>query len=422
MPNRGPHFRDGPWSRQWSNGQRSNGQWSNGTGFDGAGFGGPPWRPPRAFILWAPVVLSALAQIPASFWIARSGLLAPWAASITVALAVFGPLVLLLARRFPGPVVAAVCAAASLDLLVDRGAGPPYVALAFAVVGGIARGARLWTFISVAVAWAGTISVAIALGGNWNPFRVAGITFGILVLLGVGEFLRTRRQRWYERREEWHRRRQTEVQAERVRIARELHDVLAHSLSSINVQAGVGLHLMDRDPAKAAEALAVIKETSRSALDEVRSVLGVLRSEDPAAADAPLVPEPDLSRLAGLAASFAGQGLDVRVSALPENLPGPLQLALYRIVQEALTNVGRHSTARHAEVVVMDRGGSVSLSVRDDGAPRPGAEPGGGRGLLGMRERAELLGGTFDAGPAADGGFVVRAELPLRSRQPEGTA
>ena len=375
---------------------------------------GPPHRPSRALTLWLPVVASALPQIPGAIWVASSGHLSAWAAWVTVGLAIVGPLALIAARRLPGPVVATVCAAASVDLLVDRGAGPPYVALAFAVIGAIARGARWWAFASVAVSWAATITVALALGGPWNPFRVAGTTFGILVLLGVGEMLRTRRTRFIERQEEWRRLQRSEVQAERVRIARELHDVLAHSLSSINVQAGVGLHLMDRDPETAAAALANIKETSRTALDEVRSVLGVLRSDDGGGPDAPLVPEPDLSRLPGLAASFADDGIEVRVGAVPAGLPGPVQLALYRIAQEALTNVRRHSTGRTVAVAIDRTAEGVTLSIRDDGRPRADAEPGGGRGLLGMRERAELLGGSFEAGPVAGGGFEVRAEIPVR--------
>jgi hypothetical protein len=127
------------------------------------------------------------------------------------------------------------------------------------------------------------------------------------------------------------------VQAERVRIARELHDVLAHSLSQINVQAGVGLHLMDKQPEKAAAALASIKETSKTALDEVRSVLGVLRAEGGADPSAPLVPEPDLARLAGLAASVTSQGIDVSLDNRFGAVPQAVQLAVYRIVQESLT-------------------------------------------------------------------------------------
>lgn len=369
--------------------------------------------------LWAPVIISLLAQLPASIWIAANHWLPGWRGLATLLLALVGPLALIGARRFPGPVVAVVAAAASADLFVNTLAGPPYLALAFAIVSAIVRGARVWAFASVAVAWAGTIALGLTWGYSWQPGRVAAVTLGILIVLGVGEWIRTRRDRWIQQRERWERRQQTEVQAERVRIARELHDVLAHSLSQINVQAGVGLHLMDRQPEKAAEALQSIKETSKTALEEVRSVLGVLRSEDGRDPDAPLLPEPDLSRLPALAESLRDDGVAVILDDRVTGAPKPVQLALYRIVQEALTNVRRHSTAKRVEVRLAEETGAYRLVVRDDGVARRDAEApeSGGRGLLGMRERAELLGGHLTAGPATGGGFEVRAEIPARVRE-----
>jgi signal transduction histidine kinase len=204
-------------------------------------------------------------------------------------------------------------------------------------------------------------------------------------------------------------RRVSVAQAERVRIARELHDVLAHSLSQINVQAGVGLHLMDRQPDKARDAQASIKETSKSALDEVRSVLGMLRAEG-AAIDAPLVPEPDLDRLPAL---VEGSGLTVELDdrLAHAEVPGQVQLALYRIVQESLTNVSRHATGVTKVVASLAReDDQYVVSVRDDGRGETASES-GGRGLLGMRERAELLGGHLTAGPSGDG-FEVRGVIP----------
>jgi signal transduction histidine kinase len=209
-------------------------------------------------------------------------------------------------------------------------------------------------------------------------------------------------------------RRQSAVQAERVRIARELHDVLAHSLSQINVQAGVGLHLMDKQPDKARDALASIKDTSKSALEEVRSVLGVLRAEQ-AAPDAPLVPEPDLSRLGQLVTGYPELRIALEDRLRHDEVPAPVQLAIYRIVQESLTNVARHATGAGEVRVVLERhGGDFRVEVRDDGdapADRTASES-GGRGILGMRERAELLGGHLSAGPAPEGGFVVSAAIP----------
>ncbi len=338
-------------------------------------------------------------------------------------LAVLGPLALLAVRRFPGPVVAFTAAAASLDLFVGRPeTGPPYVALAFAIVISIVRGARLWAWISVATAWVATLTVAAVLGATWRPLPIALTTLGILVVLGVGEAVRSRKERFAQLSAKMAERQQTEVQAERVRIARELHDVLAHSLSQINVQAGVGLHLMDAQPDKAKDALASIKETSKTALDEVRSVLGVLRAGTGADPAAPLVPEPDLTRLPGLAASITSQGVHVYVSGTPLDAPKATQLAMYRIVQESLTNVVRHSGASEAWVEFDEGEGFHIVTIRDNGTAAAAsaaqlAEE-GGRGLLGMRERAELLGGTLEAGPRERGGFAVSARIPMRAKEP----
>jgi signal transduction histidine kinase len=184
---------------------------------------------------------------------------------------------------------------------------------------------------------------------------------------------------------------------------------------------------MEKDPAQAAAALAEIKATSKTALDEVRSVLGVLRSEG-GAGDPPLAPEPDLPQLQRLAASVTAQGVTVRIhvdpGVLPDEVPRPLQLALYRIVQESLTNVVRHADASTASVSVRRDGGDLVAEVVDDGrGVGPGAREGspGGRGILGMRERAELLGGTLDAGPAAGGGFRVLARIPAPESTPTPT-
>jgi signal transduction histidine kinase len=335
--------------------------------------------------------------------------------ALSLVVALIGPLALIGARRFPGPVVAIAAVAASADLLLHNNSdGPPYVALAFAIVSAIVRGARTWAWISVAVAWILTFVVGLLLGEDWKPFRLVGITLGLLVVMGVGEAVRSRRERFAEISRRIAERKQSEVQAERVRIARELHDVLAHSLSQINVQAGVGLHLMDSQPDKARDALASIKETSKSALDEVRSVLGVLRSEG--AQDAPLVPEPDLSRLESLAASVRTQGLEVSLAGELAEVPQATQLAIYRIVQESLTNVLRHAHATRATIELHESDGFYRVTVTDNGTAPPPTEDAEGRGLLGMRERAELLGGTLVAEAVTHGGFRIAASIPVRTR------
>ncbi|MGV8881116.1 MAG: sensor histidine kinase [Rhodoglobus sp.] len=361
--------------------------------------------------LLIPVILSLVVQVPVPLY--RSITTAAPEAFLSLVLAVLAAVVLLAARRWPGPVVAVVAALACADFLLSN-PGPPYIALAFAVVGAIVRGARAWAWISVGGGWVITVVIAIITSPALHPAGVALTTLGILIVFGIGESMRTRREHFAEFQRRVSERKQTEVQAERVRIARELHDVLAHSLSQINVQAGVGLHLAEKQPEKAREALASIKETSKTALDEVRAVLGVLRAEggDPSA---PLVPEPDLTRLTGLAASVTAQGVDVTLTVSIENAPASTQLAIYRIVQECLTNVIRHAGASRATVDIVEVSGSYVVRVDDDGRGiRDRAVPEDSRGILGMRERAELLGGTLTIGPSPLGGASVIARLPIK--------
>lgn len=376
------------------------------------------FRIPDRAKLFVPVIVSLLVQVPASiYWLVRLG---GTAAVVTLGLAVLGPLALLIVRRLPGPIVAIVSVAACADFLLatDR-FSPPFVSLAFAIVIALSRGARIWAWVSIGLSWTAAIVTGILLGLDLRPGQIGTTTLGILITFGIGEATRARREQFAEFHRAVAQRKQTEVQAERVRIARELHDVLAHSLSQINVQAGVGLHLMDKQPQKAAEALASIKETSKTALDEVRSVLGVLRAEDGQDPGASLVPEPDLSRLRGLAASVTAQGVDVVLSTTVDAAPQAVQLALYRIAQESLTNVLRHAHARSARVEVVQSADGYTVTVTDDGigfidSPSPA---GGGRGLLGMRERAELLGGTLEVSRSPGGGTRIAARIPTKERQ-----
>jgi signal transduction histidine kinase len=370
--------------------------------------------------LWLPVIISLFVQVPAVFlnWHPGAGVSLGLPETTDrliqdLAIALVGPLALIGARRFPGPVVAIVALGGFFDILTHGASdGPPYIAFAFAIGSAIVRGARVWAWITIAVSWVTTLVVWGTLHLSWQPWRLVGISIGILVVVGLAEAIRTRRIMMTEMSQRVTARQQSEVQAERVRIARELHDVLAHSLSQINVQAGVGLHLIEKQPEKAADALASIKETSKTALDEVRSVLGVLRAEDGADPNAPLVPEPDLSRLDGLAASVTAQGIEVSVHSDLQDVPKAIQLAIYRIVQESLTNVVRHAEASAVTVQLSESNGHYLVSVLDNGNGAAEAKETGGRGLLGMRERAELLGGTLSAGPAAGGGFQIAASIP----------
>jgi signal transduction histidine kinase len=200
------------------------------------------------------------------------------------------------------------------------------------------------------------------------------------------------------------------VAEERLHMAQELHDVVAHSLGVIAVQAGVGAHVIEQDPVEAKRSLESISNTSRSTLSEIRRMLSVLRSED----GADYVPVPGLADLDGLVRDVAGAGLHVDVchDGTRVALPPGVDLTAYRIVQEALTNVLKHAGRATAVVRIGYLPGAITLEVVDDGRGVNGNAASGGHGLLGMRERVGVYGGSFEAGPRAGGGFRVAARLP----------
>lgn len=202
------------------------------------------------------------------------------------------------------------------------------------------------------------------------------------------------------------------VNEERLRIAYEIHDVIAHTIASISVQAGVASHVIDRRPDKAKEALDAIKQTSTEALRELRSVLGALRSENTDPDDRH--PAASLGRLPELTRMVEAAGLHTAVTVVgePAMLPAAVELAAYRIVQEALTNVVRHARASKVAIEVDYQPDAVSITVNDDGPGNSGNSGGAGSGLAGMRERARTLGGTLDAVRVSDG-FRVSCRLPM---------
>jgi signal transduction histidine kinase len=251
-------------------------------------------------------------------------------------------------------------------------------------------------------------------------------------VLTVAEVVRSRRDTIRQRVRAEEEERQRLLGEQRLGLAQELHDVLAHHISLINVQAGVALHLIDDEPDRARPALAEIKAASREALRELRGALDILRR----GAEAPRAPAPRLDELDRLVATVAASGLDVTLDdgRRPAGLPEAVELAAYRIVQEALTNVSRHAAARSARVSLR-YGDEVTVEVVDDGVGCAGGgdgdgagdgggagggagdgvvgAPDAGNGIAGMRERAESLGGALDAGPVPGGGFRVVAHLPV---------
>lgn len=288
---------------------------------------------------------------------------------------------------------------------------------------------------------------------NWTPALVLvsvlgtgvlhvppGTTFGsalteivnVVVVVGlvwfVSDTVRTRREQAEElslrNRELEQARHELAHQAvadERLRIARELHDVVAHSMSIIAVQSGAGRVVIGTQPEEAAKALANIEQTSRAALHEMRRILSVLRSDDET--EGSLVPAPTLLEIDGLIASTESAGIPVTVEVKGERgmVPAGVDLSAYRIVQEALTNVIKHAGPAHAQVSIDYGPGAVCVEVLDDGRGAAALVPdrtdhlahrGSGNGLTGMRERASVYGGEVEAAPRSGGGFRVRARLP----------
>ncbi|MGC5567310.1 sensor histidine kinase [Streptomyces sp. FR-108] len=409
-----------PWARGGPPGSRWHGPpWWNHRGEEEEGGGHPRW--PWRSTLFLTVFVMAGSSFAAEAQPAREQLDA-----LARALLLTGAVLLLWRRRYPAPVLCGTAASALVYFSAGYPYGPVFLTVALACFSAVLAGHRR-------LAWAvlGTLWTAHLLVGHWlhrwlppkgDPASSWGeelvIAAWTVAILALCELARVRREQWDRDRAERRHAVRRRADEERLRIARELHDVLAHSISVINVQAGVGLALLDSDPQQARTALTTIKAASKEALGEVRQVLDTLRTPG----DAPRAPAPGLDRLPELVEQAAGAGLTVAV----ENRDGHgklspgADLAAFRIVQEALTNVVRHSGSRHARVRVERTGGALRLRIDDDG-PATGEEAGGsGNGLAGMRERAAALGGTIEAGPREGGGFRVLAVLPLKkSRIPE---
>jgi signal transduction histidine kinase len=278
----------------------------------------------------------------------------------------------------------------------------------------------------------GTVSIVVlmAVGGVLGPYPPLGgpvtvVPFEMLVAVGMG--LATANRRRYiaeiqDRAERAERTRDEEarrrVDTERLRIARELHDVVAHTMATINVQAAAAAHVLVDPPPEAAGAIAAIRAASKEGLRELRAILNVLRQADD---QDPVQPTPGLGQLDVLVGTVrrAGLATEVRFAGELPPLPPAVDVAAYRIIQESLTNVLRHAGPATATVELAVRDGRLCVHVGDTGvgdSHRPGGAR-GGHGLIGMRERVAAVGGTLDAGPGPSGGFDVRATLPVDVRQ-----
>ncbi|WP_141692257.1 sensor histidine kinase [Nocardia brasiliensis] len=406
---------------------------------------------------------------------------------IGYALLLAGPVALIWRRAHPVPVLLIALGACIAYLSLGYGYGPIFLSLIIAFLTAGSIGSRWWTYPLVplgylVLAW----PVPELFGRGANVWQIFALMAWLVVLLCAAEGIRqrkvvliARRQRAEAARRDEEAQRERRAGEERLAIARELHDVLAHSLSLINVQSSVALELFDKKPEQAATALDAIKTASRDALAEVHTLLHSIRSGGPVAGEsdseaaefvqeppapnrrrpgrgwttrnaggsgrvpaeehesggasreseadaprpaAPRAPAPSIGDLDALLqrARAAGLAVDTKIIGTPQQLPSVIDVAGARIIQESLTNVVRHAPGAQASVTVRYAAQSVDITV-DNSRPAsatPKSGPGGGNGILGMRERTHALGGALTAGPRPSGGFRVAARLPLQPMEP----
>ena len=358
---------------------------------------------------------------------------APWLPhSVIVPLALGQGLLLLARRRTPAAVLAGVTLLGVFMLAVGYPAGSASVgmycaAYALGIYGRGGEGAELARTLRGAAAVliaASALAVAAVApdarnpSGAWGPFTLGALVAACWVL---GYALRMRRDYVAELRDRAARLEAAEgeraaraVVDERLRIARELHDVIGHSISLIAIQSEAAARSARSNPDAVPVFLSAISAASRQVLAEMRGVLAVLRPDS----EAELSPQPGLEQVGELVASLRAGGLETRLEAEPMHLPPGMALAVYRIVQESLTNVLRHAGAgAKAGVTIIGSGGTVRVSVHDDGAGPSGRAPGAALGIVGMRERVAAYGGTLRTGARPGGGFEVEASIPLPEQE-----
>lgn len=405
---------------------------------------------------WGPALIVAIVQLGGSH---GANTHQPGARPLDIlayVLLVIGPIALGFRREAPEPVFGVTLLAAAVYVVCGYGYGPVFLSLVIAFLTAAVTGSRWRTYPLVAVGYLTMVwPLPTLLGRETGAWQAFGLLAWMGVLVAAAEGIRQRRvvtearaQRAEAARRDEQSRRDRAASEERLAIARELHDVLAHSLSLINVQSSVALELFDRKPQQAAAALATIKTTSKEALAEVHTLLQAIRSGGPVAApvddptenavpavdsepaplpprpvQAPRAPVPSLDDLDTLLQRTRATGLtvDTRVIGTPEKLPSVIDVAAARIVQEALTNVVRHAPGATATVTLRYAPESVDITV-DNSRPTSTVTRtanSGGNGIIGMRERTHALGGALTAGPRPSGGFRVAARLPARVEVPQ---
>jgi len=318
-------------------------------------------------------------------------------------------------RRYPFAVGVVVTTAAAIDHAFWDPQFIAYPIAEFCALYGLA----VWTpgrrFALGVAAFLASAFLAWAISdGSLKGFAgtVLFTVVAVVAMLLVRSVVRSREQRAELAERERDVTAREAVVEERARIAREMHDAIAHNVSMIVLQAGAERRVLDDDSHSTREALEAIEQTGRSALTEMRRMVGMLRSDK----RDPLAPQPSLADLSTLVTQVGEAGLPVelRIEGEPRGLPVGIELSAYRIIQEALTNALKHAGGTHASVYVRYGDTSLELEIRDDGAGASEAVASGGHGLVGMRERVALYGGRLDAGRRPGGGFEVRVLLPIR--------
>jgi signal transduction histidine kinase len=360
-------------------------------------------RHPRA-VDWALFLIAAATTVGAAAHHDRRGLGIPIAAVAC--------LPLLARRQHPLPVLAATAAPTVAILAVWSSYTPFPVGVALYTV---AERCDRRTSLAAGGATVAVLALPLlAASGGFQP-HVLGEVLGFAAAWLIGDSVRSRRQylaALEERAERLERERETDaaraVAEEQARIARELHDVIAHTLSVIVVQAAAARDVLASQPERAGEALAAVEAAARGALGELRRLLSTVRG------DATFAPQPGLEQLDELVRQVRAAGLEVAITieGTQSPLPPTLDLSAYRVVQEALTNTLKHAHATHVDVALSYGPAELRVEVRDDGAAAANGD-GDGRGLIGMRERVSAFGGSLAAGPGPSGGYVVSARFPL---------
>ncbi|MEU6431318.1 histidine kinase [Microbispora sp. NPDC046973] len=325
------------------------------------------------------------------------------------ALLLVGPLAIGLRRRAPVGVLVVTLTSTSVYMLLGYAYGPVFLSPIIVIFNAVLSGHRRAAWLS-----SGAFFLFVVVYATWfiphraSLFHHTAVAAYLLLTLTVAEFHRMRRERLAERERVAREESRRQASEERLTMAQELHDVLAHNISLIHVQASTALHLLDDHPEQARTALTTIKQASKDVLTEMRGVLSLLRD------GAPRSPMAGMAHLADLA-ERSGLPVTLEVTGQAHPLPAGIDRAGYRIVQESLTNVSRHAPGSRVTVRVTYAPEELAVVVEDDGAGTARAEAGlgSGNGIPGMRERAAALGGSLAAGPRPGGGFRVEARLPL---------